>query len=89
MQTRDAYVVAAAQRQMHSLEGRALAAEQAVAALQQDVGNWQGRVKKKDAELASQTAKVAPLHSHAIQSTSSEQGFIFLASNHGQDSREC
>jgi len=29
-----------------------------VAALQQDLVNWQGRYKKKDSELASQTSKV-------------------------------
>ena len=46
------------QRQAQSSEGRALGAEQAVAALQQDVVNWQSRYKKKDCELASQTSKV-------------------------------
>ena len=48
----------AAQKQVHSLEGRALASEQAATALQQDVVNWQSRFKKKDSELAAQTAKV-------------------------------
>ena len=46
------------QKQVHNHEARALAAEQAAAALQQDVANWQGRYKKRDAELASQKAKV-------------------------------
>ena len=47
-----------AQKQVNAVEGRALASEQTAAALQQDVANWQGRFKKKDAELAAQTAKV-------------------------------
>ena len=47
------------QRQAQSSEGRALGAEQTVAALQQDLASWQGRYKKKDCELTSQTAKVS------------------------------
>ncbi len=46
------------QRQAQGSEGRALGAEQTVAALQQDLASWQGRYKKKDCELASQTSKV-------------------------------
>ena len=46
------------QRQAQSHEARALSAEQAAAALQQDVANWQGRYKKKDAELAGHASKV-------------------------------
>ena len=52
------HAVAATQKQLQSQEARAVAAEQAAAALQQDVGNWQGRCKKRDAELANQKAKV-------------------------------
>lgn len=50
--------VAALQKQAQGYEARALSAEQAAAALQQDVANWQGRYKKKDAELAGQASKV-------------------------------
>ena len=40
------------------MDCRALGAEQTVAALQQDLASWQGRYKKRDCELASQTSKV-------------------------------
>jgi len=57
--------VAGMQKQVQGREARAACAEQAVAALQQDVASWQARYKKKDAELASQAAKVVTQHSQA------------------------
>ena len=57
--------VAALQQQVQGSEARASSAEQAAAALQQDVVNWQGRYKKKDAELASQAAKVLTVSHHS------------------------
>ena len=46
------------QKQVQMSEARAAAGEQAAAALQQDLANWQARFKRKDADLAAQTSKV-------------------------------
>ncbi|KAL0036686.1 hypothetical protein WJX79_005705 [Trebouxia sp. C0005] len=73
--------VAAMQRQAQSSEGRALGAEQAVAALQQDVVNWQSRYKKKDCELASQTSKVAMMESLQQSAAEAQAG---LAAAHSK-----
>ncbi|DBB10050.1 TPA: hypothetical protein ACH3X3_001638 [Trebouxia sp. C0006] len=71
--------VAAVQRQAQGSEGRALGAEQTVAALQQDLASWQGRYKKRDCELASQTSKVAMLQS--LQQSAAEAQAGLAAAN--------
>ncbi|DBA86183.1 TPA: hypothetical protein ACH3X1_005692 [Trebouxia sp. C0004] len=72
--------VAALQRQAQSSEGRALGAEQTVAALQQDLVSWQARYKKKDCELASQTSKVAMMQS-LQQSAAEAQAGLAVANS--------
>ena len=51
-------VVASLQKQTHMGAAKAVANDQAVAALQQDLASWQARYKRKDAELAAHTSKV-------------------------------
>lgn len=52
------YAVTILQAQLQSAEASAEAADKSAAALQQQALTWRSRMKKKDADIASLTAKV-------------------------------